>query len=144
MLRWFAAVFMSTMLAACSFSTSSESSSDSSKSSIDIASSPKSLFGSSGSSSGDQKEKFQSEVAAYTNDFVTSTDGDLAVFRKQLSQLAEKHGVSNWQDDYNTFVGIGRGMKKAGLNKPQISAFTESLAGSDSMKRQAIEDGLKK
>lgn len=132
------------LLNGCSFSTSSESSSDSSKSLIDLASSPKSFSTSSGSSSKDKLEKYENEVARYTAEFVTSSDADLAEFRQHLSQLAEQNGVSNWHDDYHTYVGIGRGFKKAELNKPQISAFTESLAGSDSMKKQAIEEGLKK
>lgn len=128
-------------LAGCSFSKSSESSSDSSKSIFDMASSP---FKSSSDSSADEQEEFENDVADYTAEFVTSSTGTLDDFRAHLSELAQDHGITNWEGDRYTYLGIGRGLKKAKLGKPQISAFTESLSGNDPMKKQAIEDGLKK
>ena len=130
-------------LAGCSFSKSSESSSDSSKSVFDMTSSPFKSSSSSDSSASDQ-EKFENDVADYTNEFVTSSIGTLDNFREHLSEIAQDHGVTNWEGDRTTYLGIGRGLKKAKLGKPQVSAFTESLSGNDPMKKQAIEDGLKK
>lgn len=130
-----------TSQAGCSFSKSSESSSDSSKSSFDIVSSP---FKSSSDSSGDEKEEFENDVADYTAEFVTSSTGTLDDFREHVGELAKDHGITDWENDRYTYVGVGRGLKKAKLGKPQISAFTESLSGNDPMKKQAIEDGLEK
>lgn len=130
-----------TTLTGCSFSTSSESSSGSSKSIFDITSSP---FTSSSDSSTTEQEKFENEVAAYTTEFVTSSTGTLDQYREHLSELAQENGITNWESDRTTYLGIGRGLKKAKLGKPQISAFSESLSGNDPMKKQAIEDGLKK
>ncbi len=128
-------------LTACSFSKSSESSSDSSKGIFGIASSP---FTSSSDSSANEQEQFETDVADYTAEFVTSSTGTLENFRAQLGTLAENHGITNWESNHTTYVGIGRGLKKADLGKPQISAFSESLSGNDPMKKQAIEEGLKK
>ncbi|MGZ4959112.1 MAG: putative lipoprotein [Methylomonas sp.] len=125
----------------CSFSKSSESSSDSSKSLFDSASSP---FKSSSDSSGDENEAYENDVADFTAEFVVSSTGTLDDFREHVGELAKDHGITNWESDRYTYVGVGRGLKKAKLGKPQVSAFTESLSGNDPMKKQAIEDGLKK
>ena len=134
-----ATLFAFTLLNACAFSKSSESSSDSSKSVFNLTSS---VFKSSSDSSATEHEQYENEVADYTEEFVTGTTGDLNAFKGYLSDLASEHGITNWESDHYTFVGIGRGLKQAKLGKPQISAFTESLAGQDAMKRQAIEEGL--
>jgi len=129
------------LLAACSFSDSSKSSSDSSGSVSDMASSP---ISSSSDSSRTDQEKFEDSVADYTAEFVVGSSGSLDTFRAHVGELADKYGISNWEADRHSYLGIGRGLKKADLGKPQISAFTESLSGKDPMKQQAIEDGLKK
>ncbi len=125
----------------CSFSKSSESSSASSKGIFNLASSP---FSASSDSSKAKEERYEQDVADYTAEFVASSKGDLDSFREHLGKLAEKRGVTNWESDHGTYVGIGRGMHKAKLGKPQISAFTESLSGGDPMKTRAIEEGLAK
>ncbi len=126
-------------LAGCSISHSSESSSGSSKSSSDLLSSP---FASSSESSASDQEKFAGDVADYTAEFVTSRSGTMEGFRNQLSKIAQDHGITHWENNLSTYLAIGRGLKKAQLGDPQVSAFTESLGGDDPMKRQAIIDGL--
>lgn len=132
------AVLLAFILAGCSFS---ESSSDSSKGVFDLASSP---LSSSSDSSRTAREKYENNVADYTAEFVTSSSGTMEKFRDHLGELAESRGISNWESDRITYLGIGRGLKKADLGTPQISAFTESLSGNDPIKKQGIEEGLKK
>lgn len=134
-------VLTAIVLNGCSFSKSSESSSDSSKGILDIASSP---FKSSSDSSRSDQEKFEGDVADYTAEFVVSSTGTLDTFRAHVGELAEKYGITDWENDRNTYLGIGRGLSKAKLGKPQISAFTESLSNNDPMKKQTIEEGMKK
>jgi hypothetical protein len=136
-----AVVLTAGMLGACSFSKSSESSSDSSKGIFDIASSP--LSSSSDSSRSDQ-EKYEGDVADYTAEFVVASTGTLDTFRAHVGELSEKYGITDWENDRHTYLGIGRGLSKAKLGKPQISAFTESLSSNDPMKKQTIEEGMKK
>jgi hypothetical protein len=121
--------------AGCSFSDSSGSSSD-------IVSSPKSISKSSQSSSESKQQNYQNQVAAYTAEFVKSSSGDLSSFWLKIGELASAQGISNWQDDFNTFVGIGRGLKQADLGGPQQAAFVQSLSNNDAMKKQAIQQGL--
>ncbi|MGR8930694.1 MAG: putative lipoprotein [Gammaproteobacteria bacterium] len=137
-------LFIALVLAAlttsgCSFSTSSESSSDSSKSIFNIGSSP---LASSSDSSLTAHQKFENDVADYTAEYLKSSSGTLDQFRDHLSELAESHGISNWESDHSTYVAIGRGLKKADLGAPQVSAFTDSFSENDPMKKQAIQDGL--
>ena len=139
--RVLALLFSAYLINACSFSTSSESAFDSSKGLLNSASSP---FTSSSNSSGNAREEYEDDVADYTADFVVSSSGTLDSFRVRIGELAENYGITDWEGDRNTYLGIGRGLRKAKLGKPQISAFTESLSGNDPMKKQAIEDGLKK
>jgi len=126
----------------CSFSTSAESSSDSSKGLFNSASSP--FTSSSSDSSRNSHEKYEGDVADYTAEFVVASSGTLDSFRGHISEIAEQYEITNWESDRTTYVGIGRGLVKAKLGKPQISAFTESLSEKDPVKKQAIEEGLKK
>ena len=64
-------------------------------------------------------------------------------FREHLSKIAEDHGITDWENDLNTYKGIGRGLKKAKLNEAILSNFIETLSSNDTAKKQAIEDGLK-
>jgi hypothetical protein len=118
-------------MAACSFVWSSESISDSVKSSSDSSSS---------SSPGSEEAAYQGDVRDYTYAFVTS-GGSRADFRQGLTRVAEKHGVTNWEGDMATYVGIGTGLRKAKVNSAELQAYEESLAGKDAAKRQAIERG---
>jgi hypothetical protein len=129
------------LISGCSFSTSSERSSDSSAGIFKSASSP---FTSSSDSSRNKRDKYETDVADYTATFVVSSSGTLDSFRGRLSELAESHEITNWEGDRNTYVGIGRGLAKARLGRPQISAFTESLSDNEPWKKEAIEEGLKK
>lgn len=131
-----AALLVCLALAGCSLS---ESSSDSSASVFDMASSP--LSASSGSSRTAQ-DKYQNEVADYTAEYVVSSTGSIEKFRAHLSDLAEQRGISNWEADHHTYIGIGKGLKKAQLGGPQTNAFVDSFSERDSMKKQAILDGL--
>ncbi|MGY6277012.1 putative lipoprotein [Methylomonas sp. MgM2] len=128
-------------LTACSFSKSSESSSASSEGIFGLISSPST---SSSDSSATEQEKYENEVTDYTAEFVNSSSGTLESFREHISKVAQDHGITNWESDHTTYVAIGRGLKKANLNDPQISAFTESLSENDPMKKQFIQEGLNK
>jgi len=132
-------------LSGCSFSASSESSSDSSasfsdssKSVSDSASSP---FKSSSDSSPTGRQKYERDVRDYTAEFVKSSSTDLEAFRVRMGRLAESHGITNWEEDKSTYLAIGRGLRKANLSKSQYETFKASLAGSQPLKMQYIQEG---
>ncbi|HZR83523.1 MAG TPA: putative lipoprotein [Candidatus Binatia bacterium] len=112
-------------LPACSFVDSSASISQS------IGASFASSSASSRSSSpGDDQTAYKNDVRDYTYAYVRSTKsaGD---FERGLAGVAEKHGISNWQSDQTTWVGIGEGLAKARVNHTELEVFKKNLADSD-------------
>lgn len=118
------------VLNACSFSYSSESSSD-------IASSPSSIS-SSGSS-----QKYESDVVDYTYAYLksSSTPTDYASFQKGLADIAEKRGISDWESDPHTYQGIGKALKKANISGVGYDTFKQNFANGNPDNMKAIQDG---
>ena len=114
---------------------SSESSSDSSASSSRSSSSP---FTSSSASSRD--DQYEQDVRAYTREHVLS-GGDLTAFRLGLSDLAKKHGITDWEQDEATYVGIGRGLKKAGVSGERYQQLKLQYQGSNPESAKWIQSG---
>ena len=116
--------------AACSISTSVSSpfewSSDSSASS-------------SGSSSR-ERDEYRADVRDYTQAYVNS-GGEFDNFTRGLSNIASKHGVSNWESDTDTFVGIGMGLRQAGVTSAQLEVWKTNLAKGDASKASAMQKG---
>jgi hypothetical protein len=132
-------------LSGCSFSASSESFADSSGSLSDssgsVSDSVSASFKSSSDSSPTEREKYERDVRDYTAEFAKSSSTDLETFRVRVGRLAEGHGITNWEEDKSTYLAVGRGLRKANLSKPQYEAFKASLAGSQPLKMQYIEEG---
>ena len=118
-------------LVGCSVSTSSESSAESSKSSASISRS---------SASAGRKASYREDVRTYTAAYVRSS-GPFDVFEKQLGELARQYGVTNWEDDEATYVGIGEGLGEASVGQAQLATYTTHLSRSDPLKMQAIQRG---
>jgi hypothetical protein len=129
------------LLSACSFSESSKSSSGSSKSLGNLASSPSASIS---RSSETEREAYEHDIRDYTAEFAKSSTGGLESFRVRVGKIAEKHGITNWQEDKSTYVAIGKGLRKAGLSQPQYEAFKSSLTGSQPQKMEYIQEGYKK
>jgi len=127
----FSLLLAAVLLPACSFSTSSKSSSD-------LASSPSSLVPSAKDKT---KAGFETDVRDYTAEFVKSPDGKLQAFRARLGKIADQYGLTHWDADKSTYVAIGKGLRKAGLSQPQYEAFKASLGDSQAWKMDAIAEG---
>ena len=120
------------VITSCSFSDSSKSISDSTSS---IISSPSSISGKS--------KKYQNEVADYTMAYVKSSKpgADYNTFLKGISEIAAKEGVTNWDQDSLTYLGIGKGLKKANVEGIAYETYKKNFARSDSKKMEEIQDG---
>lgn len=106
-----------------------------------VSSSVSSPFESSSSSSpGAAERAYQADVRDYTEAFVKSAS-DLTTFKVDLAKLAEKRGITNWEENAVTYVGIGEGLAKAQVNEAQLLAFKRNLGGSDQKKMDAIQQG---
>lgn len=106
-------------VAGCSFSYSSKSISK-------IVSSPfKSSSKSSGSSSPEQA--YQADVSDYTAAYIKS-GGNTTKLKAGISAVAEKRGITDWENDESTYTGLGEGLKRAGVNQPTLEGYKSSLA----------------
>ncbi|MCG6881761.1 MAG: putative lipoprotein [Deltaproteobacteria bacterium] len=99
------------LMAGCSFSYSSGTSSDSSKSSS--ASS-----GGSETDPKDAKRAYMSDVSAYTTS--VAKKGDAEAYLRELGKIAERHGITDWEQNTDTYHAIGTGLKQAGISRDEV------------------------
>ncbi len=121
----------------CSISHSISSSSDSSRS----------ISRSSTSSSGE--EVSEETRKAYVNDVATYTEaiGQSSItaddFMRGLSKIAKKHGISDWEGYKYTYIGIGKGLKAAGIEKDRIKdlPYLNVLVSGNEKRLDYIKEG---
>lgn len=119
----------------CSFSDSSESISHS------ISSPFESISASiSSSSPGGAERAYREDVRDYTQTYVTS-GGDFQAYQADLAKIAQRHGISNWEENMTTYVGMGEGLAKATVTDAQFMAYKRTLSGNDPKKMDAIQKG---
>ena len=138
------------VLAGCSISTSLSTSSTSSQSSSDssnsLSTSSDSSTRSSESSSrssrgGDRHElRYREDVRTYTAANVRARTR-LETFQKELGELARTHGVTQWEEDETTYLGIGEGLGDAAVGRAELEMYKTSFSRSDPVKMQAIQRG---
>jgi len=101
-------------------------------------SSSKSSSSSSGSSSG--PSRYVKDVRDYTQQFVLS-GGEISTFAAGVAKIAEKRGVTNWEQDQETYEGIGRGLKKTGVSGQRLEGLKAELGGTNTNAPQWIQKG---
>ena len=104
-----------------------ESSSDSSAASSRSSSSPFRWSSDSSSPSDASSLAYQRDVTDYTAK-VAASEGDVQSFQRDLSAIAEGHGVTDWEQDDSTYLAIGRGLAKAGLSRQRFHEFAAQLS----------------
>ncbi len=97
---------------------------------------------SSKSSEGD-KEAYQGDIRDYTAAYVRSSS-DIEAFRRGLASLAAKHGITNWEADQGTYLGIGEGLGKARVTAGQLEVYKAGFSGGDGVKASDIQKGYEK
>jgi len=112
--------------AGCSFSYSSKSSANS--------------WDSSSASSEGSETRYQNDVRDYTTAWVKS-GGQLDAFQKKLGDLAKQYGVTNWEENEHSYVGIGEGLADAEVSDVQFETYRDNLGRSDPVKVKAIQKG---
>jgi hypothetical protein len=124
-------------LQGCSFSESSDSSSTSSESSISIASS---------TSSSQANKKYSREVSDYTMAYVKSSvaNADYNSFAKGISDIADKAGISNWEQKSSTYVAIGQGLRRAGATGVAYDTYKSNFARNNTANMNSIQQGYDK
>ena len=108
-------------------------------SSSDSSSSP--FKSSSKSSSGDDEEgkkeeeketAFQRDVRNYTVEFAqTADENDTESFQRDLGDIAEGYGITDWERTEDTFVAIGRGLGESELDDANAKQLAVALSNED-------------
>ena len=125
----------SMLQAGCSISYSLEKSSDSVSTSLDSLTSITSI---STSSSGGEEEKISATSTVYEEDVAAVTvlyisrEKTADEYQRQVTNIAKNHGISDWEQEQSTFIGMGKGLRRAGVNRTSISnlAYFKSMADS--------------
>ncbi|TGK00054.1 putative lipoprotein [Leptospira langatensis] len=118
-----------------SISKSSDSLDSISKSVISVVSS----VSSSSADKAAQKKVYQKEVETLT--LFHLQNGPSSEFRSDLAEIAAKNGVVNWKSSEETYVSIGRGLRKAGISDEQFRNFAAPIASSRPVFAKALEKG---
>ncbi|XDD49297.1 putative lipoprotein [Leptospira sp. WS92.C1] len=63
-------------------------------------------------------------------------------FKNDLSVLALQNGLTNWKSLKVTYVGIGSGLKKAGVSEDKFQTFVQGLGTSKPEVIQSIQKGF--
>jgi len=98
---------------------------------------------SSKSSTGEREESYRGDVRDYTEAYVRSGN-DVAAYRKGLTSIATKHGITNWEADDSTYIGIGEGLGKAQVTSVQLEVYKTNLSEGDPVKASSIQKGYEK
>ena len=125
------------LLAGCSISYSSGKSSDSSTSS------------STSSSGGDESTKAAEEVSHYMEEISAMTvlsvsqQKDSEEFQRRITDIAISHGITDWEKEDSTFIAMGKGLKRAGVEEESIATLPYVEMFSQSPKYSLILKGYK-
>jgi hypothetical protein len=115
---------------------SSESSSNSSKSS---SNSSKSSSNSS-SPSDDAESSYARDVRDLTATYAAN-DLDVRSFQRTLSSIARDYGVTDWEQHQRTYIAIGQGLARAGVNGVDAAQFSQNVAAANPQRTAWIRSG---
>lgn len=119
------AILLIAFISGCSISYSSGKSSDSIKSILS-------------SSGGDGEQQSTDTATLYDDDVMAATmsfakkKGTSNDFQNQISAIAKKHGITDWESEQITFTAMGKGLQQAGIAQEDISKlpYFNTLASS--------------
>jgi len=77
----------------------------------------------------------------YTAAYLSTAAFERAAFVQGISEIATANGVTNWEDDEATLVGIGRALKKAKLTGGVYETYKKSLGDANPLRMQMIQKG---
>ncbi len=131
-------ILLITLQQACSFS---ESSNSFSKSSGSLSDSSTSILSSPSSSSADASKEYEVKIMDYTAAYLSTAAFERAAFVQGISEIAAANGITHWEDDEATLIGIGRALKKAKLTGGVYETYKKSLGDANPLRMQIIQKG---
>ena len=61
----------------------------------------------------------------YTAQWLKS-GGNLEEFNRELGEIAKKRGITNWEQDEDTYIGIGRGLEAVGVEGARVQVAEDA------------------
>ncbi|MDV6234590.1 putative lipoprotein [Leptospira ellisii] len=124
-----------------SLSKSSDSLESLSGSVKSISGSVSSLFSSSSSDDEKKERAYFKDVRDLTAMHMENGFQEIE-FKNDLSTLALQNGITNWKAMRVTYLGIGSGLKKAGVDEVKFASFVKRLGGSGPEVIESIRKGF--
>jgi hypothetical protein len=126
---------LATLPLGCSFYYSSESS-------VKTLTSPSRSSGSSAKSapSEDEKDAYRDDVRDFTAAYAAD-HSDLEVFERGLAEVARRHGITDWEADDATYVGVGAGLKRANVGDRALATYETTIGRATPAKMALIRGG---
>jgi hypothetical protein len=114
---------------ASSASVTSSVSMVSSASSSEIISSP--FRSSSREPCCEAEKQIEEDTEGYTTAWLESGGGSRESFQRGLGEIVARYGISDWQTNDSTWVGVARGMAAAKLSEREIARYAQNWAQGD-------------
>jgi len=125
-------------LSGCPASNSAQSPSESVQGSV--ASVVSSAASSGSSSPGAAERAYRADVSEYTATYLHSS-GDVRRFTAGLARLAERRGITDWEQNEATYVGVGEGLGRSRVNETDFRVWQDAVAGTDPRRMAAMRKG---
>jgi len=87
-----------------------------------IVSSPSTSLSASSSPEDSYKEEVKDFTAAHVQQ-----GGTTDVLLREVGKIAQRHGITNWENSEATFHAIGAGLAKAGKNQTEVDAYKANV-----------------
>ena len=81
-------------------------------------------------------QEYARDLAAVSATFVDTPVREAALVR-DVTRVAEVHGISDWESVDATWLGIGTGLRQAGMSEPQTIALVARVFGDQGATRTA-------
>ncbi|PJZ43401.1 putative lipoprotein [Leptospira kmetyi] len=124
-----------------SISKSSDSLESLSKSVKSISGSVSSIFSSSSDDDEKKEKAYLKDVRDLTAMHIENGFQEIE-FKNDLSTLAMQNGLTNWKSLRVTYLGIGSGLKKAGVSEEKFQTFVSALGTSKPEVIESIRKGF--
>lgn len=111
--------------------------SDSSASSVSVSSLSASLGSSSAAMTG-YGANVTSMTVAYVESGATGNH-----FLRDLGRVAHEHGISDWEAEPDTYLAIGIGLRRGGLDEAGVHAFGHRFFGDDPRASELLLQGYR-
>jgi hypothetical protein len=81
-------------------------------------------------------QEYTRHLAAVSATFIDSPAPEAELVR-DVTRVAEVHGISDWESVDATWLGIGTGLRHAGMSEPQAVALVARVFGEEGASRTA-------